>query len=171
MKKLAAPNKDVLVALLRERLSAARIAVLLYDRLLEARDALHVPEKEEVLDALEGLRSQEDEHAVLLHDLLDQLGETSLAIPARHLRGFEDVARAPDARVSEIVPALWALECTQDVAWDLLVRLARGAEDPEAVIILERRAREAHAHSVLLRDIIQSALRQRMSAAPRRVAA
>lgn len=161
MKKLAVQNRDALIELLRDRLASSRIAVALYDRTLERSNVQELPESGEVAEALSGLREQEQEHVLFLTERLLALGEATVAVPRRYLRGFEEVARSADARAAELVPALWALECAQDGAWDLLFRLARSAEDADAIAAFERRAREEHAHAVLLRDIVRSALRER----------
>jgi hypothetical protein len=171
VKKLAASNSRAVVEILRERLAEARIAVALYDRILEDQNVRELPESDEVAEALDGLRAQELEHVAFVTSRLERLGGSTLTVPRRHLRGFEELARTPDARVADLVAGLWALECAQDGAWDLFHRLARGVDDGEAATELERRAREEHAHAVLLRDIIQSAVRDRLRQPSDRLAA
>lgn len=159
MQKLAARNHDALVDLLREKLAEARIALSLYDRVLASDTVRDLPENEEMREALSGMREQEAEHVAFLDARLVKLGEAAVGTPRGHLRGFEEVARGPDASALDLILALWGLELAQDGAWELLLRLARAVDDDEAATALERRSREEHAHAVLLRDIVHGIIR------------
>lgn len=172
MKKLADANRDVLVELLRERLAAERIALALYERLLDPVARKSLPEDADVADALAGLKEQEVEHVAFLERELGRLGTAGFTLLPVSLRGFDELARDPGAGLHDLVGALRDLELVEDAGWDVLQKLARDVQDREAAQAFEQRSREERAHALLLRDIAHLLERQRLKTPePKRLAA
>jgi bacterioferritin (cytochrome b1) len=171
MRKLAEQNRAKLIDLLMERLAFERAAVALYDTLL-SRLREEEPAVRRMLPQLEVQRDQESEHVTWLELQVRALGgnpegmTARSRLVARESSGLEEVVGDREARVAELLHALWVAELTDGAGWRVLVALADRVGDEAARIAFEERRRQEEHHGAFLQRAIEALAENDVTGAP-----
>lgn len=162
MKKLAERHPDKLLDLLNERLTFERLAVKLYDTILEKMHAIDLPSVagiSAVVSQVREQRNQEKEHEEWLEEQIRALGgdaheKTEMSdLIERESKGVAEVIQG-DTELPHLFHALQTAELVDDTGWKLLLELADEADDSEAREEIRRRAEEEERHLAFLRTIV-----------------
>lgn len=131
-KLLSGRHPEVLINKLGERLAYERSGVRIYDQLIHKCQALADTADVAQLSVrrLEEFRSQEKEHFVMLVEALQMLGADPTAqtpdadASGVAAQGLMKVIVDPRTSISQSLEAMLSVELTDNVAWQLLIKLA-----------------------------------------------
>lgn len=131
-KMLSGKHPEVFINKLGERLAYERAGVRIYDQLIQkCQRAVDVSEQDKPpVSRLEEFRNQEKEHFLILVECLEMLGADATAqtpdadASGVAAQGLLKVIVDPRTSISQSLEAMLSVELTDNVAWQLLVKLA-----------------------------------------------
>lgn len=131
MKKMTGRNAEVFLNKLGERLAYERSGVRLYESFIRKCEALNGSTDALLpLDELWDIRTEEEQHFLLLQGCIRELGADPTAqtpdadVSGVAGKGIMQVLTDPRTSIAQCLECLLTIELTDNAAWELLIRLA-----------------------------------------------
>ena len=158
----ADPASVALTDKLGERLAFERTGTRLYDGLLSKHEAYGSFEGGPSRADLEHIREEELEHFLMLHQIIEELGEDPAAVsPSANLqatvsRGVQDAITDPRVNLLQSLEAILVAELADGASWEMLCDLASRAGQERFLPAFERALASEQEHVEKVKAWIQA---------------
>jgi rubrerythrin len=167
--KLMGKNPEVLIDKLGERLAFERTGVRLYEAMIAKAMALDTGDgaPPDLVETLQRIRNEEEEHFHLLVDAVETLGADPTAMtPSADVAGVVamgvmQILTDPRTNLSHGLNALLTVELADNAAWELLMEMADKAGHGSLAKPFEKALRQEEEHLATIKGLLrQDQMRQ-----------
>lgn len=159
--KLTGTHPEVLIDKLGERMAYERSGVRMYQAFIAKVEATEESISEELLEDLNHIRSEEDQHFRLLWHTISGLGADPTAVTpcaevaAMQGMGIIQVLTEPRTTIAHCLNALLTIELTDHAAWELLIPLARECKQDKIADAFAGPLQEEQEHTEMVRSWVE----------------